>query len=79
MKITVEYFAQFRDQAQCAEEVIETASATAAELYGELATTHQFSLPVEDLKLAVNEEFAPWSHVLQDGDTVVFIPPVAGG
>jgi len=31
------------------------------------------------LKVAVNEQFSDWSHLLRDGDTVVFIPPVAGG
>jgi molybdopterin converting factor small subunit len=31
------------------------------------------------VKVAINDEFADWQHKLQDGDTVVFIPPVAGG
>jgi molybdopterin synthase sulfur carrier subunit len=29
--------------------------------------------------VAVNTEFADWSRRLNAGDTVVFIPPVAGG
>ena len=33
----------------------------------------------EHLKVAVNTEFADWSRPLAAGDTVVFIPPVAGG
>jgi len=31
------------------------------------------------LKVAVNTEFSDWSRRLISGDTVVFIPPVAGG
>ncbi|MGH8244731.1 MAG: MoaD/ThiS family protein, partial [Steroidobacteraceae bacterium] len=31
------------------------------------------------LKVAVNAAFGGWDQALQDGDEVVFIPPVAGG
>jgi molybdopterin converting factor small subunit len=31
------------------------------------------------LRVAINEEFADWTRPLEDGDHVVFIPPVAGG
>lgn len=31
------------------------------------------------VRVAVNLEYADWSRVLQDGDEVAFIPPVAGG
>ena len=31
------------------------------------------------LKVAVNAGFSDWQHALADGDTVVFVPPVAGG
>jgi len=31
------------------------------------------------LRVAVNEEFSDWQRPLEDGDRVVFIPPVAGG
>jgi molybdopterin converting factor small subunit len=29
--------------------------------------------------VAVNTQFSDWNRALADGDTVVFIPPVAGG
>jgi len=29
--------------------------------------------------VAINEAFADWSQPLAEGDTVVFLPPVAGG
>jgi molybdopterin converting factor small subunit len=31
------------------------------------------------LRVAVNGDFGEWEHPLAAGDTVVFIPPVAGG
>ena len=31
------------------------------------------------LKVALNSEFSDWQTPLKHGDTVVFIPPVAGG
>ena len=47
--------------------------------YGELQERYGFTLSREQLKVAVNSEFAPWSRKLAAGDAVVFIPPVAGG
>ena len=31
------------------------------------------------LRVAVNSEFGEWEQPLSEGDSVVFIPPVAGG
>jgi molybdopterin converting factor small subunit len=31
------------------------------------------------MKVAINDEFSEWNSELADGDSVVFIPPVAGG
>ena len=52
---------------------------TAAELYAELQQRHPFQLAPAQLKVAVNSEFGDWQTPLKHGDTVVFIPPVAGG
>lgn len=79
MQLKIQYFALMREQAGRSEETLETASATPADLYTELQARHRFSLPREQLKVAVNGEFASWSHPLTAGDAVVFIPPVAGG
>jgi molybdopterin-guanine dinucleotide biosynthesis protein A len=77
--IRVQYFALLREQAHCSEESVDTAAATPRELFLELKARHAFTLPADMLKVAVNTEFADWSQPLQAGDTVVFIPPVAGG
>lgn len=79
MQLKIQYFALMREQSGRSEETVETAAATPADLYAELKARHGFTLPREQLKVAVNSEFAPWSHRLAAGDAVVFIPPVAGG
>jgi molybdopterin-guanine dinucleotide biosynthesis protein A len=77
--LRVEYFAVLREQAGRREEVLDTHARTAAELYEELRARHGFHLSAAQLKVAVNAEFSDWNAALKHGDTVVFIPPVAGG
>jgi molybdopterin converting factor subunit 1 len=77
--IRVQYFALLREQRGLADERLATTADTPAGLYAELRTRHGFTLPVEQLRVAVNDEFARWDAPLRDGDTLVFIPPVAGG
>jgi len=79
LTLRVQYFALLREQAGCSDESLVTAARTPAELYTELQAKYGFSLPLEMLKVAVNAEFGDWHQPLQDGDAVVFIPPVAGG
>jgi molybdopterin converting factor subunit 1 len=76
--VRVEYFAILRERAGTAREDVNTHAATAAELFSELEKRHRFPrLP--SLKVAINDEFRDWQTTLADGDSVVFIPPVAGG
>ena len=77
--VTVQYYALLREQAGRGHESLRTAAGTTRELYEQLRERHPFTLPPELLRVAVNAEFAQWSTPLADGDTVVFIPPVAGG
>ena len=78
-QLRVQYFALLRDQAGCAAETVDSTATTASELYAELAARHGFTLDQGALKVAINTEFASWSQPLTAGDSVVFIPPVAGG
>lgn len=78
-QLHVQYFAILREQRGVTEERLTTAAATPAALYAELRARHGFTLPGEFVRAAVNGEFVPAESPLRDGDTVVFIPPVAGG
>jgi molybdenum cofactor guanylyltransferase len=78
-KIKVQYYALLREQAGRSEEELVTHAATPRELYDELKRRYPFSLAPEMLRVAVNADFGDWSQALKDGDSLVFIPPVAGG
>ena len=79
MHLEIRYYALMREQAGRSEETLETGAATPGELYAELSARYGFTLTSQQLKVAVNGEFASWSRPLAAGDAVVFIPPVAGG
>ncbi|HLY53615.1 MAG TPA: NTP transferase domain-containing protein [Steroidobacteraceae bacterium] len=78
-RLTVQYYAVLREQAGRREESLVSCARTAHELYRELAQRHPFSLDPTVLRVAINGEFGDWTAPLKDGDSVVFIPPVAGG
>ena len=78
-KIHLQYFTYLREARGLSEETLQTDAKTARDLYQRLKTQHRFKLTTEVLRVAINAEFQDWSTPLQEGDRVVFIPPVAGG
>jgi molybdopterin converting factor subunit 1 len=77
-RIRVQYFAILRERAGRGSEELLTSATTAGELYRELETRYRFP-SLASIKVAINDEFGDWQAPLRDGDSVVFIPPVAGG
>jgi len=77
--LRIQYFALLREQAGRSEERLQTSAATPAELYAELKGRYPFQLTPDQLRVAINAEFRDWATSLVDGDSVAFIPPVAGG
>jgi len=77
-RLRIEYFAILREQAGRSMEELETDAATPAELFAELARRHSFA-DKGRFKVAINAEFSDWDAPLSEGDSIVFIPPVAGG
>lgn len=77
-KINIEYFAILREHVGRNKEAVQTDAGTAAELFDELSRRYDFP-DVGNMKVAINDEFEEWDSKLVDGDSVVFIPPVAGG
>ena len=76
--IRIEYFAILRERAGRDDEELSTGAATVAELFSELDARYGFPERLR-MKVAINDEFAEWEACLKEGDSVVFIPPVAGG
>ncbi|MDS3860498.1 molybdopterin converting factor subunit 1 [Thermosynechococcaceae cyanobacterium BACA0444] len=77
--IKIRYFAALQEQAQLSEETVKTDLKTYGELYEFLSDRHQFSLPLSQVQVAVNDHFSQLTDQITDQAQVVFIPPVAGG
>jgi molybdopterin converting factor subunit 1 len=77
--IHIRYYAILREQAGRSEESLTTTASTAAQVFDELKSRYPFTLNAQQLKVAINTEFRDWQTSLNDGDQLVFIPPVAGG
>ena len=78
-RITVRYFAMFREHAGVAEETLEIEAATARDVFEATRARHGSQEPLGHCKVAINETLADWDSPVSDGDTVLLFPPVAGG
>ncbi len=79
MNVRLLYFASLADQAGRAEESVETSANNPATLYDEVRQRHGFSLDTGRLRVAVNGQIVDWTHGINEGDEIVFLPPVSGG
>ena len=79
INIKVQYFAVLREQRGLSEEVVQTKAQTAGDLYDEIAQANSISFEKPLIRAAVNDRFVDMTEPIEDGDKVVFIPPVAGG
>lgn len=81
MKISVLYFAVFRERLARDEETLELASgATVRDAIDALAGKHAAIAALRGkFRVAVNQDFSDDDHPLADGDELALIPPVAGG
>ena len=81
--IKVLFFAQLREQLNCAEHVLAlSGECTVAQLRVLLVQQNPrwaVFLDNEKLLCAVNQSMVKLSHVVKDGDEVAFFPPVTGG
>ena len=77
MAVSVKFFASLREQLERdAEQVDASLCQTVADVW-DLVSDNQ-PMPA-NLLAAVNLEYVPFSHRVEDGDEVAFYPPVTGG
>ncbi len=76
--IKVLLFAGLRDEVGKSELVIEIEETTISSLKKLLQTEYD-SLNLNQVMIAVNEEYATEETIIKSGEVVAFIPPVSGG
>jgi molybdopterin converting factor subunit 1 len=81
MRVNVRLFASLREAAGVPELALELpAGATAEEAWRRLAGDYPaLAARRPSLAASVNRRYARFDTALQDGDELVFIPPVSGG
>ena len=77
--IEVSYFAIFREKAGRDSEAFKTKSETVLDLFKEIKKVHGFDEPQGNCKVAINNDLVQWDAKIEDGDKVLFFPPVSGG
>lgn len=77
--LTVRYFAMFREHAGVSEETLVLDVVTAADVFVATRDRHGSSEPNGHCKVAINDVMANWESAVNDGDTILLFPPVAGG
>ena len=75
----LQYFSLLGDFTKKSSENLTSKASTPSELYAEIEVLYSFSQDKDNFRVAINDEFSEWDSVLNDGDKIVFIPPVAGG
>lgn len=77
--VHIRYFAAFRDATGLSRETVETSADTLGALFAERLGAHDGLHREHAAKVAVNDVLVDWSARFDDGDEVLFFPPVAGG
>ena len=84
MTVKVRFFAALREQV--GHDVIEISTPPSSDIAGLLANIREqlgdrvvAALNADNVRVALNREFAGDDCAIQDGDEVAFMPPITGG
>ena len=79
LQIRVIYFAKLRDLIGLDEEILSMEEGDdPSDVLASIEKKHKIDVGM-NFKIAVNDEFSKWDIKLNNGDRLVFIPPVTGG
>jgi molybdopterin synthase sulfur carrier subunit len=81
MALTLRYFAALRDRMGRADEIVDAPAGDGTALVAWLMARDDQAeaLAHPSVRLIINDEIAPRSTALKDGDTIAFCPPFSGG
>ena len=79
MKVTVRYFAAFRESTGLETEIVDTDASNTGELFEQCRQRHPGLVAWDASLVAINDEMARWDSSIKSGDEILFFPPVAGG
>ena len=79
IKIQVIYFAKLRELPGLDKETFSMKQGNKpGDVLASINKRHEIDVEI-NFKIAVNDEFSDWDIELNEGDRLVFIPPVTGG
>ena len=79
LQIQVVYFAKLRELTGLDQETFPIMKGSSpTDVLASINKRHHIDIG-SNFKIAVNDEFSDWDIKLNDGDRLVFIPPVTGG
>jgi len=77
--INILLFAQLQEEIGSAKLTIEADGLTVELLKQQLADTYHIGHLLDEVMVAINEEYAENNALIKSGDIVALIPPVSGG
>lgn len=78
-RVTVRYFAAYREAVGRESEPVETTAATVGELFAESCERHPALRALPRSLVAVGDTMVRWESAVEEGAEILFFPPVAGG
>ncbi|MEJ8777493.1 molybdopterin converting factor subunit 1 [Pseudogracilibacillus sp. ICA-222130] len=73
------FFAQLQEKIGQKQLEVEANGKTVKEIKDVFLAKYDIASLLEDAMVAINEEYATETDIVQSGDVVAFIPPVSGG
>lgn len=77
--ILVRYGALLKEQAGLAKETVLTDASDAGILFDQLRQRHGFRFGCATFVVVINNELRSLTDIVNDGDEVLFLPPMSGG
>jgi molybdopterin converting factor subunit 1 len=78
-KLQILFFGKLKENWGTSQLTIETDCNEIESLYTELLKS-SIEIPHKaSIKVAINDEFVNWNSIINDNDTIAFLPPASGG